>query len=141
MSEQGKVVSMAEKRLERLRNVREAIYEKAAAVVGLATIAADYDPENEEPITAAEVEEAGGPRKAAARRRIMRDMHKPGGEAPVYLAINERICKNYERILMAEKAGTQNNLNIAVFMQNKESDPTISRNDYEAIDITPEGDE
>jgi hypothetical protein len=143
MDSQGKSLTKAEQRLERVREIRDSIAEKAMGVIATATEAHYYDDDIDPNIvTEEELEKWGSVREAKAKKRLIRDLRKNRAEAPVYLAESREIVKSYERIISAQRGDSGNTLNIAVFIQDKRNDPTVAKEaTYEIIDVTGEDDD
>jgi len=137
---EGKQLTKAEKQIEKLREWQNDIAEKAYRVIAAATEAHFHDDDLDPNIlTPEEIEEAGSVKEAKAKKRLIRDLKKNRSEAPIYLTHSQEIVKGYEKMLANRQVAQGNTLNVAVFIQDKSSDPTIKRAaEYDVIDILPE---
>lgn len=138
---EGKSLTKHEKQIEKIREWQGQIAEKAYRVLEAATEAHYYDDDidpniiTEEELLSAE----GSIKEAKAKKRLIRDLKKNRSDAPVYLTESREIVKGYEKMAANRTAAPGNVLNIAVFIQDKASDPTVQKSlDYDVIDIVPE---
>ena len=139
-----KQLTKAEKRLERLREFQDEIAEKAYRVVQAATEAHLYDDDiDPNIITEEELAAAGGNmREAKGKKRLIRDLKKNRSEAPTYLTTSENIIKGYEKAIANRQGSQGNTLNVAVFIQDRSSDPSLARaSTYDVIEILPKDEE